>query len=143
MRNYTSSVPAETSITNIKRKLVAAGAKNFHEYYENGLVIEIMFTIPVDGNDRAFKLPARVNQVYNKLLNSYRSLNNEKRKTALAQANRTAWKNMHDWVDLQMTLIELGQTTITEVMFAHMYSISKGKTLFEISAENGLKALPL
>jgi hypothetical protein len=46
------------------------------------------------------------------------------------QAYRTAWKNIHDWVDAQMALLETEMVRLEEVFLPYMTD-STGRSVFE------------
>ena len=59
-----------------------------------------------------------------------------------AQAERTAWKILSDWVEAQMAMIELAQVEFTEVFMPYLYNHQKQETYFEMIKARGFKALP-
>ena len=63
LKNYTSSVPADRSISKIERLLVSVGATNISKQYEEGKLVSISFLINVNNNTMPFKLPAKVSAV--------------------------------------------------------------------------------
>ena len=58
-----------------------------------------------------------------------------------AQARRTAWANIRDWLDAQMALIETGQVKLEEVFLPYMTDTT-GKTLYERIQERNFKLPP-
>jgi len=85
-----------------------------------------VFIIPVLSGELPIRLPARVEQVKQKLYGKravYTPAMEE-------QARRTAWANIRDWLDAQMALIETGQVRLEEVLLPYLTDTS-GKTLFE------------
>lgn len=116
IKNYTSSVPASQSMARIEELLVKAGARDIHKSYNNNHECDaIVFVMVVPGvvQPLYFKLPAKVEACYNALwkihCKSVKRPQEGTKKTIREQAARTAWKIIHDWVDLQLTLIELDQ----------------------------------
>ena len=60
----------------------------------------------------------------------------------MEQAERTAWKFLADWVDIQLGLVELGQGEFLEVFLPYVYDPAKQQTFFERIKESGYKMLP-
>lgn len=55
------------------------------------------------------------------------------------QSDRTAWKILSDWVDIQVTMIQLEQAEFTEVFLPYFYDQKSNKTLFEKVASNEIR----
>lgn len=62
-------------------------------------------------------------------------------KTIKAHAARTAWKIMQDWVDLQLTLIQLDQLEPMEAFLPYVFNPDTGQTFFEHARERSFKQL--
>ena len=56
------------------------------------------------------------------------------------QAQRTAWKLMQDWIEVQMSLILMKQADVREVFLSYIMVNSK-QTVFEVFQESGMKLL--
>ena len=141
VKNYTSQVPASRSVNRIEERLVKYGAKNILKLYESGKLIGVAFIVVVDGLDMSFRLPARVDRVEKQL----RGLVHRPRSGTLDriadQAERTALRLLSDWVDVQMSLIELDQVELIEVFMPYIYDYTKNKTLFEKMKDTGFAML--
>jgi hypothetical protein len=61
--NYTTKVPAITTVSEIQRTLAQKGAKAINVDYDNGTPIAIWFKIELAGTDIAFRLPSNVKGV--------------------------------------------------------------------------------
>jgi hypothetical protein len=142
IRNYTSSVAADKSILSIERTLIDMGARNIaKEYSPEGKVCQISFSIPYGDGNTPYKLPAKQDPIKKLFLSQYRRPTQAQIKSCEEQAERTAWKNVKEWVELQATMIKLEQVEFMEVFMPYMYSMEKGKTLFQISKDNNFKQL--
>jgi hypothetical protein len=141
MRNYTSTVPAEKSVSNIEKRLVGSGATNIVKTYENGILGGLYFTIRHNKSDLPFKMPARVAQVHERLLSNIRRPHKNTVKKLQAQSERTAWKLLSEWVDIQLTLVELGQADLAEIFLPYVYDHKLKKTLYEKISSGDLKLL--
>lgn len=143
LKNYTSTVPADTSISKIERLLVSVGATSISKEYQDLKLISISFLITQNNNTIPFKLPARVNQVEDILKaeikrpksdgSTYRRIKD--------QAERTAWKIIHDWVEVQISMIKLEQAELMQIFLPYVFNIETGKTYFEALKETGFKQL--
>lgn len=141
IKNYTSSVPADKSILNIEKILIEMGATNIAKEYKNGKVESISFAIPQGDGNIPFKLPAKKDPIAKLFLQQYRRPSQSQIETCMQQAERTAWKNVKEWVELQATMIKLQQVEFMEVFMPYVYNLNEGKTFFELMKGNGFKQL--
>ncbi len=147
MKNYTSGVPVETTIAKIEKILAKAGATGVSKQYTDGEVTSLQFTIyePSTKKQIAICLPANVEAVKRSLFlgvrrprsRTSRSLSTEDR--IEQQAGRTAWKIVQDWVEVQLSLIEMGQAEIMQVFLPYVWD--GRQTLFGAIKQSGFKAL--
>ncbi len=59
---------------------------------------------------------------------------------AAKQAPMTAWKLMLDWLDVQLSLIEMGQAEVMQVFLP--YAKCGAKSFFQVLKDDGYRALP-
>jgi hypothetical protein len=147
VKNYTSSVPAVRSVQHIEERLVECGAKNVLKMYEGKMLKGVAFIIDVNGQDMPFRLPARVENVRKALLEAVKKPRKSRygQKSTVdrisEQAERTAWKLLSDWVDIQVSLIELQQAKFMEVFLPYVYDHAKDQTFFEKMEQRGFSSL--
>jgi hypothetical protein len=141
VKNYTSQVPANRSVQHIEDRLVKHGAKNILKLYEEKKLIGVAFIISVNGSDMPFRLPARVDRVEKQLRNLVRRPRSNTMDRISGQAERTAWRLLADWVDVQMSLVELDQVELVEVFMPYIWDPTKNQTFFEKMKINGFKML--
>lgn len=142
IKNYTSGITASKSVSKIEELLVSMGAQNINKSYKNGKLDAISFLINVNGNTVPFKLPAKVDQVSEALLKTYKRLTPIARRNVAEQAERTAWKICSDWVEIQATMIKLQQAEFVEVFLPYVYKVEQDQTFFEsLKASNYKKLL--
>ena len=141
VKNYTSQVPVGRAVQHIEDCLVKHGAKNILKLFEDQKLVGIAFIVSVNGMDLPFRLPARIDRVEKQLRSLVRKPRSGTMSRISDQAQRTAWKLLADWVDIQMSLIELDQVEFIEVFMPYIYDHAKGQTFFERMKENGFKML--
>jgi hypothetical protein len=142
IKNYTSSVSAEKSILDIERILIGMGARNIAKQYDGfGKVDAISFSIPREDGVVPFKLPAKREPIKKLFMKQYRRPSRTQEEQCAAQADRTAWKNVKEWVELQATMIKLEQVEFMEVFMPYIYSMEKGMTVFELAKSNQFQKL--
>ena len=128
IKNYTSSVPAATSISNIEKLLVQTGARDIMKRYnEEGETKSIAFIMPVNGKALTFSLEAKTVEIYNLLLNQYVRPTDRSLEICSEQAECTAWKLIHDWVHINISMIVLEMADPLELFFP---KLTDGKDTF-------------
>lgn len=143
IKNYTSGIASERSISKIETILMEMGANNINKQYLDKKLNSLTFTIEVNGNSVLFKLPAKADAVVNALKKQYKRLTPATLRGIEDQAEKTAWKICCDWVEIQATLIKLEQAEFMEVFLPYVYMVEKQQTLFERLKETKFKLLLL
>jgi hypothetical protein len=144
VRNYTSTVAAEKSIDLIERKLVEAGASHItKEYDKDRRVVALSFTLLVDRKTMQFlpvSLPANVDACLEVLKARRKTWSVNGERADKEQAPRTAWKLLLDWVDVQLSMIEMKQAEPAQVFLP--YVKCGNRTFFQAIKDDGFRALP-
>src|SRR5215831_14878611 len=149
LKNYTSGVPVSQTIYRIEQTLIKCQVKDISkEYSSTGRVLALRFSIQqksVEGVELPsvqIRLPVDVEMCQQALWLDYAAgekldekgtrirWNRRKQKSKadfLDQAERTAWKIMQDWVEVQLSMIQLKQADTLEVFLPYVWD---GKTTF-------------
>ncbi len=131
IKNYTTRIAATKTIGEIQEILAKNGAFRVSiDYGNGGRVLGVSFALNLEGGVQAFRLPARAEAVK-------RILQKQKAKCTDEHAENVAWRNIKDWLDAQMALIETGQAEAAEVMMPYMLD-EHGRTLYEAFANRML-----
>lgn len=140
IKNYTSEVPADGSMARIEKLLVSAGARDIMKRYDdNHVCTAIAFVLPMDGKALTFNLPAKTATIEKLLIEQYTRPTTKSYDICAAQAERTAWKTIADWVEIQVTMIRLEQAEKLELFFP--YLTDGQQTYYERLKEKNFKAL--
>lgn len=141
VKNYTSQVQADRSIQHIEKCLVKHGVKSLMRMYDNKKLSGIAFIISVNGKDIPFKMPARIDRIEKQMRKAVLRPRDGTMERIGEQAERTAWRLLSDWIDIQMSLIELDQVELIEVFLPYMYDVSKDETFYEKMKSSGFTLL--
>lgn len=141
--NYSTKVPAERTVAEVVTMLREHGARRIMVEYEEKMESGIAFSIETEFGDRTFRLPCKV-EAMRKRLQYYRSRSiiRSDRFTTMEHAAAVAWRVIKDWLEAQLSLIEVGMADITEVMLPYMAIDSNGGTVYTLMRESGLGMLP-
>lgn len=157
LKNYTSDVPVHVTIHRIEQILLRCEVSGImKEYGPGGKVLALTFSVKFSEDKTvAIRLPAKEEECLSALWKDYvgtdeassdgRVWSNPRKKRTRnsfrEQAEKTAWKLMQDWVEVQMSMIQLNQADIREVFMAYIWD---GKqTFFErLKSQNFRAMLP-
>lgn len=125
IKNYTSEVDVHKSMGEIQGALASHGARKIMvDYDDKNQPVCVTFALQtVDGRLKGFRLPANVDGVRAVFAR-------QKVKAPDGQAERTAWRNVRDWVLAQMAIIEAGQVEVDQVFLPYLTD-NRGRTLYE------------
>lgn len=123
IKNYTTKIDCYQSIGEIQGVLARHGARKIMiDYGESGQPDGIAFAIQSGQTAQMFILPANVDGV--EIV-----FKKQKVKADRQQAERTAWRNVRDWIMAQMAFIESGNVQMDEIFLP--YLTDGKKTLYQ------------
>lgn len=141
LKNYTSTTPVSSSMGKIEKCLVSAGATDISKTYENGICIAIKFRMVVSDRPLFFMLPARVQSCFDVMWKEVKRPRPNTKQLILDQAERTAWKIVCDWVEVQLSMIMLEQAEALEVFLPYVYNPATNQTFYHQLKDKGFKQL--
>lgn len=141
LKNYTSETPAINSMGKIERSLVEAGATHISKEYKDGVCVAFYFQLIVNNKQISFRLPARVEECFKVMYAEYKRPQADTKTKVRSQAERTAWKIVCDWVDVQLSMIRLEQVEPLQIFLPYAYDFKSGQTFYERIQDGGFKLL--
>ena len=126
IKNYTTKVDAYTSIGEIQGALARHGATKVMIDYEAGKPVAVTFALMGPRGLRGFTLPAAVD-------GTLRVFQKQKIRADREQAEKTAWRNVRDWVLAQVALVESCDVPMDEVFLPYLTD-GQGGTLYQLYA---------
>lgn len=143
LKNYTSNIPAHTTISYIEAYLAQCGVEGISKQYDNGIPVALFFHVNLPPSRYTVRLPAKVDEVQEFFWKEYVASTKRPRKTKedfREQSLRTAWKIQQDWVQVQMSLIKLKQVDFLEVFMGFLWDGRQSQYQLEMARK--FKALP-
>lgn len=127
--NYTTTVDAIKTVSEIEHILMKHGAKSIMKNYEKESITGLSFLIDIGPQLMPVRLPVRVDACLTVLKNE--KLENPKKqiKDTREQAERVAWRILKDWVEAQMVLLDIEMVRFEEIFLP--YIEVDGKTVYE------------
>jgi hypothetical protein len=145
MLNYTTTVPASRTISEVQSLLAKHGASSVATHYVDGAARGVTFTSATAHGDRTFTMPVDVDAVHVALVDQENRglLKAGKRRgyySDPAVAERVAWRVVKDWLEAQLALIGAQLATLDQVMLPYLH-VDGGTTLYAAYKEHELQAI--
>lgn len=127
IKNYTTKVPADRSISEIQQALVKHGATGLLYEYEKGTgkIEALRFVLAINERNVTFSLPVNWRR-FQEVLKKDRI----KRWDDEEYVYRVSWRCIRDWVLAQLALYETQIVELPQV-FLPFATDRKGKTIYE------------
>jgi len=155
LKNYTSEAAVERSIAQIERALIKCGVTGILKEYGTtpGEVSAMVFQIRFHDRPISVRLPADKEKCLQALWLDYAdgdqlshdgqrlAYNRRKGKVRadfVEQAARTAWAIVRDWVEIQLSMIQLGQAEFAQVFLPYIWDEEKRETFYQAAQVRGL-----
>lgn len=129
IKNYTTQVSSERTISLIEQELVKLGISHIEKEYSNGKPTGIIFSIILT-QKISFKIPAKIDAAFEiiKVIPEYKS---KQKDWIKEQAARTAWRIIYNWIQLQVAMVQLDQAEAMQVFLPYIYNPDKKETIFD------------
>lgn len=139
LKNYTSTVPMDRTVSKIESLLAEFGAKSIGKNYEQGQLVSLTFQIEVEGRDVLVRLPSNPKAVFDALKRECKRPHSGTMDRLKEQSIRTAWRIQQDWLEIELTKIKLNQTEPLQAFLSYVWD---GKqTFYQSLVQSGFKAM--
>ena len=136
IKNYSTEIPVDRTVAEIQKILSENGASAIAIEYHDGAITDIFFKVKRNGQELPFRLPAKVEGVYQALWGGREDWEYSRYGAGWRQqAERIAWRICKTWLEAQITLINLEQAKLEEVFLPYLV-MAGDKTLFETMEQN-------
>lgn len=135
LKNYTTKIPANKTIAAIEDLLAQFGVTDIWKQYDDGEVISLNFRMNTEFGNIPFQLPLKVKEIY-RVLKEQKAAGRLKglpknKLDNLDHARRVGWRQLYDWVDAQLTMVQLNQVKVEEVFLPYVYDVKEDKRYFQ------------
>lgn len=141
IKNYTTDIPVNKTVSEIHLMLADHGAKRIlFDYGADSKVTAISFTIETPTGEQAVRLPAnveRVREVLRQQKNNPRNRNRSQIDDSQDQAERVAWRIVKDWLAAQLAILETEMVDVQQVFLPYFLN-RQGQTLYEVYSSGAL-----
>lgn len=140
IRNYTTGIKVEKTIMEIELILVKFDAKGIYKEYEGSRISALMFFMIKDNQKIPFKIPVSIEKARTVVVKAVKEKKlpqrylNESLRTE--QGERIVWRIIKDWIDSQLSLMEINFADATEIFLPYVYDAVENKTLYQKFMDN-------
>ncbi|MDO5574413.1 MAG: hypothetical protein Q4G60_10615 [bacterium] len=131
--NYTTTVDAFKTVSEIEYILMKHKAKSIMKNYENESITGLSFLIDTGTQQLPIQLPVKIDECLKVLQREKKNSSRSNIKATREQAERVAWRILKDWIEAQMALLDIEMVSMQEIFLP--YIEIKGQTLYQKLSE--------
>lgn len=130
--NYTTTINANRTISEMQAMLVRAGASSVTLHYDGfGHTTGLTFSVRTKYGPQQFTLGVDIAAVQTVLAKQRtRGSMADRMETVRDQAERTAWRVARSWLEAQMAMVEIGLASLDQVMLPYLHVDRAGTQLY-------------
>ena len=128
--NYTTTVDAFKTVSEIEYILLKHRAKSIMKNYEGEAITGLSFLIDTGIQQIPVRLPVKVDECLKVLKKEKRENPRTQIKDTREQAERVAWRILKDWIEAQMALLDIEMVRFEEIFLPYI-EIPGGQTIYE------------
>lgn len=128
--NYTTTIDAFKTVSEIEYILIKHCAKSVMKQYEGESIVGLSFLIDTGYQQIPVRLPVKVDECL-KVLKKEKLKNPKKQiKDTRVQAECVAWRILKDWIEAQMALLDIEMVQFEEIFLPYIET-NNGQILYE------------
>lgn len=131
--NYTTTVDAFKTVSEIELILMKHKAKSIMKNFEGESIIGLSFLIDTGVQQIPVRLPVKVDECL-QVLKREKEKGTKNIKATREQAERVAWRILKDWIEAQMALLDIEMVQFEEIFLPYIET-KNGETIYEKIAE--------
>lgn len=128
--NYTTTIDAFKTVSEIEYILVKHKAKSVMKNYEGESITGLSFLIDTGTVQVPIRLPVKVDECLEVLKREKRNSSRSNIKATREQAERVAWRILKDWDEAQMALLDIEMVRLEEIFLPYI-EMRNGQTIYE------------
>lgn len=128
--NYTTTIDAFKTVSEIEYILVKHKAKSVMKNYEGESISGLSFLVDTGAIQVPIRLPVKVDECLEVLKREKKNSPKSNIKATREQAERVAWRILKDWVEAQMALLDIEMVRLEEIFLPYI-EMQNGQTIYE------------
>lgn len=127
--NYTTTVDAFKTVSEIEYILMKHSAKSIMKNFEDDHITGLSFLIYVGNQQIPVRLPVKINECLD-ILKREKENGTKNIKATKEQAERVAWRILKDWIEAQMALLDIHMVQLQEIFLPYI-ELPDGNTIYQ------------
>ena len=127
--NYTTTVEAFKTVSEIEYILMKHKAKSIMKNYDSESITGLSFLIDTGVQQVPVRLPVKTDECL-KVLQREKQRGTKNIKATREQAERVAWRILKDWIEAQMALLDIEMVKFEEIFLPYI-ELQGGQTIYE------------
>ena len=140
IKNFSTTISVEKTIAEIEKMLSVYGATRIMKEYDfEGNPNKLVFAIMTEHGEMPVKLPVNNDKIID-IFKTQKALPSKFRNDhvfAKAQSARVGWRIIKDWLDAQLTLLNIEMVKVHEIFLPYAYDSRTDQTLFQKMEQQG------
>lgn len=133
-------MPTWRTIARIEEVLAEAGVQGIQKEFDGGRLSALSFVVLLPNSHPVkIRLPADTKAVYQTMASAVKKPHRGTLERIKEQADRTAWKLMQDWVEVQISLIQMQKIDFLQVFLPYVWDGER--TFYTALKDSGYKNL--
>ena len=136
IKNFSTEIPVVRTIAEIEKMLTKYGATQIMKEYKGEEPVMLVFAIMTEHGQMGIRLPIHPEKIMTvfKLQVSSGLLPNKylDGDWAYAQSQRVGWRIIKDWLDAQITLLNIDMVKVEEIFLPYIYNKKLDMTVYEM-----------
>lgn len=128
--NYTTTVDAFKTVSEIEYILMKHKAKSIMKNYEGESITGLSFLVDTGTQQIPVRLPVKVEECLEVLMREKKNSPRSNIKATKEQAERVAWRILKDWIEAQMALLDIEMVQLQEIFLPYI-EIANGQTIYQ------------
>lgn len=140
IKNFSTEIPVSRTIAEIEKMLPKYGATHIMKEYDGETPMMLVFAIVTEHGNMSVRLPVHPDKVLSvfklQVSNGLLPRKYWDGDWAKEQAHRVAWRIIKDWLDAQLTLLNIQMVKIEEIFLPYIYNDKLHMTVYEMLEKN-------
>lgn len=128
--NYTTTVDAFKTVSEIEYILMKHRARSIMKNYEGEAITGLSFLIDTGIQQIPVRMPVKVDECLKVLKKEKRENPRKQIRDTREQAERVAWRILKDWIEAQMALLDIEMVRFEEIFLPYI-EVPGGQTIYE------------
>lgn len=127
--NYTTTVDAFKTVSEIEYILMKHSAKSIMKNFEDDHIVGLSFLIDVGNQQIPVRLPVKIDECL-EILKNEKQKGTKNIKATREQAEKVAWRILKDWIEAQMALLDIHMVQLQEIFLPYI-ELPDGNTIYQ------------